>query len=60
MVTPTDNGTMTEYKNVEKMSGELLEIAVNERIEEGLKAKGGLQIEKDGHLDCNYRAMVRD
>jgi len=51
---------MTEYKIVEKMSGELLETAVNELIEEGWKPKGGLQIAKDEHLDRYYQAMVRD
>ena len=51
---------MTEYKIVEKMSGELLEMAVNELIEEGWKPKGGLQIAKDEHLDHYYQAMVKD
>jgi len=51
---------MTEYKIVERMSGELLEIAVNELIEEGWKLQGGLQIAKDEHLDCYYQAMVKD
>ena len=51
---------MTEYKIVERMSGELLEIAVNELIEEGWKPKGGLQIAKDGHLDCYYQAMIKN
>ena len=60
MVTLIENGTMTEYKIVEKMSGELLETAVNELIEEGWKPKGGLQIAKDEHLDRYYQAMVRD
>ena len=51
---------MTEYKIVEKMSGELLAMAVNELIEEGWKLQGGLQIAKDEHLDRYYQAMVKD
>ena len=51
---------MAEYKIVEEMSRELLEIAVNELIQEGWKPKGGLQIAKDEHFDCYYQAMIKN
>ena len=51
---------MIEYKIVERMSGELLEMAVNELIQEGWKPKGGLQIAKDEHLGHYYQAMIKD